>query len=278
MPVESLPTRGGALWLDNWILPGTIAAYTDQHVNFPASNLLSPHRADTWQSNAVGSSTTTTVDVGAVRAPECFGLFESNLDGGAYIRLRGSDDSAGSTNPVYWDLPIYRQDAIGKALRWYLGDPTSGTLGAGRQFWGWQILPATFGSYNTDEDYYEIGVAWLGEYVPIIPWEDIRIRPKNPSPSSKAFGQSRWSFPLKPYREAEIALGGLTIAQVYELEEVVRAQGTKHALLDVHAFSSDAALKRGGCLYGYFAEDPLDSSVGSPEANEVTLHFEEADG
>lgn len=278
MPVESLPTRGGALWLENWILAGTIAAYTDQHVNYPAERLLSPHRSDTWQSTAVGSSTTLTFDLGAVKVPECFGLFESNLDGGAYVRLRGSDDSAGSTNAVYWDLPLYRQDTIGKSLRWYLGDPTSGTLGAGRQFWAVQLIPGTFGPYNTDEDYYEIGVAWLGEYVPIVPWEGIRIRPQDPSPSSNAFGQARWSFPLKPYREAEVPLGGLTIASLYELEEVVRAQGRKHAVLDVHAFSSDAILKRGGCLYGYFADEPLDGAIDSPEANEVTLHFEEADG
>lgn len=278
MAVESPPTSGGALWLENWIFSSSIAAYTEQHVNYPAERLLSPHRSDTWQSSTL-STNFITFDVGAVRAPTGFALVGSNLDGGAYVRLRGSDDTNGAVNRVLWDLPLYRQDRIGKVLRWYLGDPTEGTLGDGRQFWAVSMVPGTFGSYNTTESYYEIGVVWLGEYLEIRPWEGIRIRPKDPSPSSKAFGQARWSFPLNPYREAEVPLGGLSMERTYRLEEQIRAQGRRHAILDVHAFATTApALKRGGCLYGYFAEEPGDASIDSPDNNSLTISFEEANG
>lgn len=277
MPVESLPTRGGALWLENWILASTIASVTNAHANYPAKNLLSPHRSDTWQSTDVGDRSIV-FDMGELKVPECCALIESNIDGGAFFRLRGSDDSAQVIQPVYWDLPLYTQDVVGKVLKWYLGDPTSGTLGSGRRFWGVRLLPSTFGSYNTPDPWFEIGVPWLGEYVPIIPWEGIRPRPRDPSTRTRAYGQAQWSDLLHPAREVDVPLAGLTLSEWYALEAKIRAQGPKHAIIDLHAFSSDVILKRGGALYGYFAEDPLDGDIGSPENNSMRLRFEEASG
>lgn len=289
MPVESPPERG-ALWLENKILAATVASVTSQHTNYPVSSLLNPLRSDTWQSTAVGVDTSVVFDCGSLVTPVGLALIESNLDGGTYIRLRGSDDSAQVVNPVFWDLPIYPQDKIGKVLRWYPGTPTFGSIGPstnpgdaasarGRQFWGVRILPATFGSYNTAEDYYEIGVPFLiSEYLALRPWEGFRPKPKNPSTRTYSYGHAKWSDPLPAYREGSVQLGGLTPAAWYDIEAKIRAQGEKFALLDVHASSSDASLKRGGCLYGFFGEDPVDGQIDSIEANSLSFDFEEASG
>lgn len=277
MPVESPPVRG-ALWLENEILSCTIASVTSEHPNFPASSLLNPLRSDTYQSLGL-LDTSLVFDRGAVIIPVGLSLIESNLDGGTFIRFRGSDDAAQITNPVYWDFPIYTQDAIGKALKWYLGTPTFGTMGAGRRFWGVRILPATFGSYNTAEDYYEIGVVdIITSYLALRPWKGFKPKPKNPSSRTFSYNHTKWSDPLIPYRQGEVILGGLTPSQWFDIESAIRAHGEKFALLDVHAKDSDPSLKRGGCLYGYFQDTPVDGQVDSIEDNELSFQFEEASG
>lgn len=289
MPVETQPDRG-ALWLRNRLLESTIAVVSNQHVNYPATRLLNPFRSDPWQSTVVGVDTYVVYDCGAPVTPAGFALIGSNLDKGAYIRLRGSDDSAQAVNSVYWDLPLYTQDAYGQVLKWYPSTPTSGSIGLstnpadaasarGRQFWSYRILPGTFGSYNTVEDYYQVGVAFLAsEYLAIRPWEGIRISPKNPSTRVFSYGRAKWSDPQTPYRSVDVPLGGLSMADFYTIEAAARAQGEAFALLDVHAFSTDAILKRGGCVYGYFDGDPIDGSIDSPEDNKLRLQFEEASG
>lgn len=289
MPVESPPVRGAA-WLRNRLLESTIAVVSSQHVNYPASRLLNPLRSDTWQSTAVGVDTYIVHDCGGIVTPAAFALIESNLDGGTFIRLRGSDDSAQAVNAVYYDLPIYAQDAVGKVLKWYPSTPTSGSIGPstnpadaasarGRQFWSYRILPGTFGSYNTAQDYYEIGVPFLAtEYLAIRPWEGIRIGPKNPSDRVFSYGRAKWSDPIKPYRSIDVPLGGLSMADFYTIEAACRAQGETFALLDIHAFSTDPILKRGGCVYGFFDEEPCDGSITSLEDNELRIQFEEASG
>lgn len=47
---------------------------------------------------------------------------------------RGSDDAAQMIHPIYWDLPLYPHDDVGKVLRWYLGTPTFGTAEP-RRYW-----------------------------------------------------------------------------------------------------------------------------------------------
>lgn len=289
MPVESPPARG-AIWLRNRLLEATIAAYSSQHVNYPAVRLLNPFRSDPWQSTAVGVDSYVVYDCGAIVTPAGFALIGSNLDKGTYIRLRGSDDSAQAVNPVYYDLPIYTQDTIGQVLKWYPSTPTFGSIGAstnpadaasarGRQFWAYRILPGTFGSYNTTEDYYQVGVAFLAsEYLAIRPWDGIRLGPKNPSTRVFSYGRAKWSDPISPYRPLAVPLGGLSMADAYTIEAAIRAQGEAYALLDVHAFSTDPILKRGGCVYGYFDEDPVDGSIDSLDDNKLSLKFEEASG
>jgi hypothetical protein len=239
--------------------------------------------------------------MGEIRTPVAFGLADINFstgtdpaDGavsGTKIRLRGSDDAAQSINAVYWDLPLYQQDAVGRVLRWYPGNPTSGSIGSstnpgsaaaarGRQFWGVRILPATFGSYNVPDgdDFFEIGVPWFGLYVPFRPWAGIRPKPKNQSNRTKAYGLAQWTDPLPVSRQVDVPTGGLTIPAYYDLEAKILVQGSKHTMLDLYAATSDPILKRGGCMYGYFAEDPIQGDIGSPEANTLNFQFEEASG
>jgi len=289
MALEAPPERG-ALWLDNWVLSATIASVYTQHVNYPATHILNPHRSDTFQSVDVAQLAGAILDMGQIRTPTCFGVVGLNVIGATgSIQLLGADDSALTTNLVNYTLPLYQQDAVGKVLKWYPGTtPTSGSMGSstnpadaasarGRQFWCIRLAPGTY-TYDVSDDYFEFGVFWLGQHTNIRPWEGTRVRAKDPSMRSLSYGRAMWSDPLTPYREADVRLGGLTVAQGYELEALIRAQGSKHAVLDIHAFSPDAALKRGGALYGYFAEDPVDFTIESPEYNSLDFAFEEASG
>lgn len=277
MPVESPPERG-AIWLDNWILSSTLPFTPNQQTNYPGTNLLNPFRSDRWWSTDTGDRFVW-FDLGSVKLPTCFALVDSNIDSGTFLQLAGGDDAAMTTNVVAWYLPLYKQDATGRVLRWYLGTPSGGPpLGSGRRFWRVGIYPSLFSTTYTTDPFYKIGVVWLGQYVAIRPWDGIRIRPKDPSLRTLSTGRATWSDPKVPYREASVPLGGLTMAQFYDLEAKIRPQGTTHALLDVHAFSTDPILKRGGALYGTFTDDPFDGEISSLEDNSVTLSFEEASG
>lgn len=276
MPLEAPPERG-ALWLENWVLSATIASVTSQQVNFPATHLLNPHRSDNCLSVNATSDWLIVFDLGTPRLPMCLGIVGANFDGGANFALRGGSDSGLATGAVRWDFPLYTQDPTGKMLKFYLGSPTSGSAVA-RRFWGIHLSALTWGSYNTPEDFFDLAVVWLGEYTNIRPWEGTRVRAKDPSMRSLSYGRAPWSDPLTPYREADVRLGGLTPAQGYDLESKIRAQGTKHAVLDIHAFSTDPILKRGGALYGQFPEDSCDFSLSSPEDNSLDFAFEETSG
>lgn len=277
MAVES-PPEAGALWLDNWILSGgTLAAYSSQAALYPARNLLSPHRSETWRSTDATSDQYVVFDLGSAMLPTGLALTDVNFDGGTSIRLKGSTDSAQSTGVVYWDLPLYSQDAVSKILRWYLGDPTSGTAAA-KQFWGIHLLPGTLGSYNTTDDLIEIGAVVLGEYVDITPDQGVRISAKDPSDRLKAYGRAQWTDPIRSYHSIDLTLAGLTFSELYALKSQIVAQGSSHAVLDVHAYSTDATVKAGGCFYGYFDESPSTGRLGSPTDNELSISFEEASG
>lgn len=276
MPVES-PPEAGALWLTNWILSSTIADYTAQAALYPVKNLLTPHRSETWRSDNATDDHYVIFDLGSAMLPTCLALTDVNFDGGTYIRLRGSTDSAQVSGVVYWDLPLYSQDSVSKILRWYLGTPTSGSAAA-KQYWGVRILPASFGSYNTDEDFFEIGSVFLGEYTNITPDQGVRISAKDPSDRMKAYGRAQWADPIRSYHQIDLTLDGLTFSELYTLKKLIVAQGSSHAILDVHAYSSDAVVKAGGCFYGYFDESPTSGRLSSPTNNELTLSFEEASG
>lgn len=269
------PTAGGALWLDNWVLGATVAAVSSQQVNYLAKRLLNPYRSDTWAS-ASASDSWVVFDLGEEQLPDCMAIVGANFSRGTAIRFRGSDDAAQVVRPIYYDLPLYESDDAAQVLRWYLGTPTFGAA-APRRYWGVRILPATFGSYGTADPFFEMGVVWIGTHVPLAPVPSMRIQARNPSARSFSYGRAKWSNPLKPYRTADMTVGGLTPGAWYELEARIRAHGERYALFDLHPWSSELELKRRGCLYGYFAEDPLDGSADEPgDLNEMRIKFEEA--
>lgn len=268
------PTRGGALWLDNWVLSSSIAAVSGQQQNFPARNLLNPHRSDRWWSKN-DAATDLVLDLGAPRLPECFAIVGANFAGSGAVRLRGSDDAAQETNAASWDLPLYAHDPTGQVLRWYLGAPTTGTA-APRRFWGVRFRPNILGPYTLANPWFSMAVVWLGTFVPFTPAPGIRIRPKDSSRRSLSYGRSRWSDPGTPYREADVPLDVLSIAELDTLEAAIRALGSRPAILDLHAFSSDVVLTRGGCLYGTFPADAFDGEVRSADGSSARFRFEEA--
>lgn len=287
MPLEA-PPASGAIWFDNWILQATIAAFSGQRSSYLAAYLLNPLRSDSWRSPDAADSYVVW-DMGQLRTAGCFGLMDVNFSAGATVRLRASDDSAQLVNAVWWDFPLYQHDDAGRILRWYLGTPSGGAIGPstnpadatsarGRQFWGVRILPTVFGSYNITDDFFEIGVAWLGQHTNIVPQEGIRPRPRDPSNRTYAYGGALWTDPLRPYRELDLTVANLPREDFYDLEALLRKQGSTHTIVDLHANATDARLKRGGCLYGYFDSTPADGQIDSPDENSLRIRFEEARG
>jgi hypothetical protein len=267
-----LPPERGALWLENWVLDATIAGYSGQHANYPAKNLLTPHRSDSWRSASASGDQQVVFDLGSAKFPTAFALTDINFDAGATIVLSGADN-AGFSGGARWDFPLYEQDPTGKVVRWY-PNPNDATSGTEIPYRFWRVLIPT----GTLAIPYEIGNVWLGEYTPIRPWAGTRIRTRNPSTRTRSYGRAMWTDPLPSHREVEVPIGGLTMEEAYEFEALVRAQGSRHAILDLHAYSTDAVMKRGGCMYGYFADDPIDVDIDSPENNSVSFSFEEASG
>ncbi|MBY0274751.1 hypothetical protein K2Z84_05395 [Candidatus Binatia bacterium] len=295
MPVES-PPASGALWFDSWISSATVASYSSQRASFAAKNLLNGLRSDTWRTSDATSDAYVVFDMGQLRTPGCLGLGDVNFSAGTYIRLHGSDDSAQVVNPVYWDLPLYPHDDIGRFLRWYIGSPTFGSIGAstnpadaasarGRQFWGVRILPATFGAYGQTNpetgdtaNFFEVGVVWLGKHTDIVPEQGVKPRVENPSETELAYGGAPWTDPMRPFRTISLDVASLTFEEFYDLEALIRKQGKTFSVLDLHAFSTNAKMKRGGCLYGQFDDRPLDGDIQAPETNRLRISFEESRG
>lgn len=271
----ALPTHG-AVWLDNWILGSTIASVTSQHENYPARMLLTPHRSDSWRSLSATVPTGVVFDFGERRLPTAFALIEANFTGGAEIRLRASADATQSVDEVIWDLPLYAPDPVGQVVRWYLGTPTSGTARP-RRFWSLRWRPNNVGSYFTAGDFFELAVPWLGEYVPIIPASGTRIRTRNPTPRTRSYGRAMWSDPLPPGREAEVMVVANEVDDLETLAALIDAQGTRHALLDLHAYSADPVLARGGCVYGTFPDDACERGIETyGDDDKLTFAFDEA--
>ncbi len=249
------PTHG-ALWLDNWILESAIVDVSSQRANYQAAYLLNPHRWDTWATINATAPAQVVFDLGEPRLPE--------------------SDAAQQADAMFWDLPLYQPDPSGNVCRWYLGAPTSFNTKAPRRYWGLRILPAIFGSYGTIDPWFEIGVVWLGECLPIRPWAGTRIRAKDPSARGRSYGGAMWSDPLTPRRVADVTVGGLTPVAFAELEARIRDQGTRHALLDLHATAASGPVANGGCMYGTFPEDAVDGATDEPgDMDELTFGFEE---
>lgn len=276
MAVES-PPEAGALWFTNYVLSGRVAAYTSQSSLYPATNLLSPHRSLTWRSTSSSTDQYVVFDMGSAKLPTCVALTDINFDTGTYIRFRGSTDSAQTTGVVYYDLPLYTQDSVSKMVRWYLGTPTSGSAAA-KQYWGVRILPATFGSYGVSASYFEIGSVFIGTYTAVTPDQGVSIKAKDHSDRVYAYGRTMWSDPVRAAHMVDLTLAGLTFSEVYALKSLIVGQGTRHAVCDVHAYSTDATVKAGGCFYGYFQNDPAVARMSSPTDCELRVQFEEASG
>jgi len=275
VPLES-PPEAGAIWFNNWALDASIAGKSTERALYPATNLLSPHRSETWRSTNATADQYVIFDLGSAKLPTCFALTDVNFDAGATVLLYASDDSAGLVNAVRWDFPLYPQDDVSKVLRWYLGTPTGGTAGV-RRFWWVFLSPGFFGPYGTDEDLFEIGSVFLGDYTAITPNQGVRISPNDPSDRQRAYGRAQWSDPIRPYHEIDLTVADMTFAEFYTLKRKVAAQGSKHAILDVHAYSTDPIVKGGGCFYGYFS-DSQTGTLEAPELNDLRISFEEASG
>ena len=276
MAVES-PPSAGALWLTNHVLDGSIAAYSSQSALYPVSQLLSPHRSATWRSTSSTTDQYVVFDLGSAKLPTALALTDVNFDTGTYIRLKGSTDSAQSSGVIYYDFPIYTQDSVSKVLRWYLGTPTSGSAAA-KQYWGIHILPATFGSYSVSDSFFEIGSVFLGTYEDITPDQGVSITSRDYSDRVYAYSRTMWTDTVRASHTVDLTLAGLTFAELYSLKNKIVGHGADHAILDIHAYSTTAAVKAGGCFYGYFEERALDANMNSPTDCELNISFEEASG
>ena len=69
------------------------------------------------------------------------------------------------------------------------------------------------------------------------------------------------------------------MADLEALQARIRAQGTRAAILDLHADAAHPVLKRGGCMYGVFAKDAGEAVVRERwDTNELSFGVEDAVG
>jgi len=100
MALEAPPERG-ALWLDNWVLSATIASVYTQHVNYPATHILNPHRSDTFQSVDV-AQLAGLPESALARAREILRTLETKGD----IRVDSKDENQTPLLPIFSGHPV----------------------------------------------------------------------------------------------------------------------------------------------------------------------------
>lgn len=277
MSTES-PPSDGAIWFDNWCVNTALSVrVTNSQAFYPATNLLTPHRSETCRSTNA-NDWSARFDMGTDVIPECVALIDSNItNGSSFIQFAGADDSSITTNVVFWNLPTYIQDATRNTLRWYLGTPTSGTLGSGRRFWRIAIFPSLWGAYH-DDDYHEIGVVMIGPYKDITIDQGVRIRTKDPSDRQRAYGGALWTDVMRRAAEVDFTVAAMNFRDCYRFLRQLTNQGSSPVLLDLHAASEQEVVKSTGCFYGHLSDVPATGRLESPTDNSIDISFEEARG
>lgn len=239
MATESLP-ESASISFENWVQSlGTIYSQSSQEDLYPASNLTLFDRTARWWTVNATDNGIAWVDLGTAKLPTLLALIDSNLDSGETVTLKGADDSNITTNVLTWTFTTWEQSDIGKTLRWYMGDPDSGSAAA-RRYWQ-LILPAN----GTSDSQHQLGGWWLGEH------EDFQLAPgwdfRSVNPPRRV---NRYLVHREVNLETTSRLVWTDFYPLLEKFEKIADSQQKHCFLDLHGNTTDDAIKKISGHYG----------------------------
>lgn len=211
------------------------------------------------------------------------------------VMLELADDSTFASNPQRWVVSSWAQDQ-GKVLAYYLGHPenypTNSVLAA---FWGlagtasiyqrlfWRVtLPANAvidsDEDGTDDTYHELAAIWLGAIEDLVV-SDVKLGVESANSTVEARSGARYTDELGNWETIDFALECLELLEAQRLLDLIRRQGARHCILDLHGNTTDAELRRYSARYGFVSERRgLSSTLHGGSDNSVDVAFEEARG
>lgn len=262
MATESLP-ESASISLENWIQSlGTVVAQSTQESLYPSSNLTLFDRTERWWTTNANFDAWATVDLGSAKLPTFLALIDSNVDAGEDIVLKGADDSGITTNVLTWTFTTWAQSAIGKMLRWYMGDPDIGSAAARRY---WRILIPGNG---TSDAQHRLGGLWLGEHDDFLIEPGARFRPVAPPRRAGRFLVQR-----------EIGLdvsSRMDWEDFYALQEKLQLMAVsqqKHVVLDLHGSAATDELRKNAAHYGII--EGVDGALNHASNSDLGFEFGE---
>lgn len=259
---ESLPQYATLTTRNRIVDDGAILlSVTSQQSLFTKENLLSPLRSKRLRSlsssvqwQLVGQFATPTL-------PGVVALIDSNLASGKAVTWELADDQGMTSNKLTWNFTTYAQDWTPKTrtgrhiLRWFPGTPdvTVGSVSA-RSFF--RLTFAANSTIDTDGDgvadsYFELGNLFVGSYVRLPINLGFERELSDPSQLSESDGGAiypdRRPTVHELSNEAPLLNDASSIAMVRALDD---AGTTRHCLLDLWGWTSDATKKADSCYYG----------------------------
>lgn len=269
MPAVEVLPDSAAISFTNWIMDATIVSKSDEVALYEVARLLNPLRSERWRDDNIGSVAYVVFDLGEAKLPTEFALIDYNGDAGESVIFTGAESSDMATDPLVWTFTTYAQSPLARTLRWYGGQPDTGTAEAKRY---WKVaLPAN----GTPDAYHELGLPWLGE------WSGYRapemsMGSEDPSGRSFSRGGALRADMLRAIRGFDFSFYALGDWVVFHtLKETLEQLGPKHFLIDLHASTTDTDLKKFGCQYGYI-DGSIEAELASAEESKLSFRFVEA--
>lgn len=268
MATESLPVSGGIAFTNFITNPDyttTISSVSSESNFYDADNLLVESRSKRWRSVGDGTSQVTFYFDGTSVLPTFLALVDSNLADDKTFILKGATDAAITTSVDTYTLTSHAQ-SNNKVIRWYLGNPDSGTATAKPY---WQI---TFPSYTTTEGYHTVGTVWIGTYLGFRP-SSVGMTNINDSIRSTAYGGTVYSDIRNVYRDISVSDDLLTFDEAYALANALNSQTDRPVIVDLHGTATTDALEKESAYYARVDSSSL--SLTSSVQNSVNMRFVE---
>lgn len=277
MATESLPASG-MYALDNFIFDSaaSIIASAPAADLYPASNLLLRLRSKRYRTTS-GAAQSVDIDLGSAKLPTMLALIDLNLDTAAAsgIALVGSENTSFTDSPsgslLTWTLTPYLPSDDGGIVRWYLGDPDAGSAAAKRY---WRL---TMQSGIQSGAYHQLGVIWLGTYTDMKPDPGVDIDGVASASTAYSYNGAAYIDELPIERSISFDLRKLPLLEAFAKKDELDVHAGKHLIVDIHASTTDAAVKPEGAMYGLLASRRMPTlSVDGPETNTLAIQLDES--
>lgn len=259
---ESLPQYATLATRNHIVDDGaTLLSVTSQQSLFTKENLLSPLRSKRVRSLSSSVQWQLVGQLATPKLPTVLALIDSNLAASKAVTWELADDQGMTSNKLTWNFTTYAQDWTPKTrtgrhvLRWFPGTPdtTVGSVSA-RSFF--RLTFAANSTLDSDGDgvadsYFELGTLFVGSYARLPINLGFEREIDDPSELSESDGGAvypdRRPAVHKLSNEAPLLNDASSIAMLRALDD---AGTTRHCLLDLWGWTSDATKKADSCYYG----------------------------